>query len=199
MGVHKLSAQDLVNYQKAPRDLSDFWKNYFANLSITISKLLFKYTRENISVRYLHRNVINASAYFATTTPNSVIKPFKITPHDAIGFFYLTNDLCNHLIDSLLGGGENNPTENHIITNTDQRILETILKDLTVILEKQMQEDGREISFQDIDPKNVSLFTNSTAAQQDISVQQFVVFSGGRTFVFDIAFTNRILEEYLLL
>jgi len=199
MGVLKLKPNDFEKLRQIPNDLSEFWKGYFAHVAIDLNRLFFKYTQEPMTIKYLHRDVIRAKDYFATISEFSVIKPFNISPMKGIGFFYFTNDLCNYFIDCLLGGSDKNQTQSRPITSTDQKVLEHILNDIMITLQKQMEAENRVIDFESVDPKDVSLFTNSQAAEQYISVQQFLVVNGHRTFVFDIAFSNRILEEFLLI
>ncbi len=199
MGVYKLKLQDFQNLQKPVQDLSEFWKGYFAGVAINLNHLFFKYTHQNVSVKYLHRDVIKGKDYLATMGQNSVIRTFKVEPHQGTGLFYLNNDLCNHLIDCLLGGGEKHATKEHVSTSVDQKILDHVLQDMLVVLQKQLTMDGRVLELKAAKTIDLNLFAMSAAAEQIISVQQFVVLSGNSSYVFDITFTNRVLEEFLLI
>lgn len=200
MGVLKLTPEEFQHIKYIPKELSNFWKCYFAGLSISLNKLFFKYTCDNISVRYLHRDIVKGKDYFEAISGNSVIQPFNISPTGGFGFLFVTDDLANYFLNSILGGVQEESEEvSHLITSTDLKLLDNILDDILVVLLMQMKEKNKGIEFQKIGNEDSSVLTQINAADQIISVQQFLVVTNSNSFVFDIAFTNRVLEEFVLI
>ncbi len=199
MGILKLTPGEFQDISYTPKELSDFWKMYFSTLSVNLSKLFYKYTKEPVSVRYLHRDIVKGKDYLDAICDNSVIRPFKINPNTGLGFLFITDDLAAYFINSILGGREEDLVTGHLLTNTDFKLLENIMDDILVLLYNQLKEDNRNINFEVIDPGKVLFLSNSKEAHQLISVQQFLVVTGRNSFVFDIAFTNRLLESFVLI
>lgn len=199
MGIIKLTPGEFHDKTYTPKELTLFWQNYFAMLSINFSKLFCKYTRESISVRYLHRDTVEARQYFDAVFEKSVIRAFEVSPGQGVGFFFLTDDLSNYFINSILGGDAENFNSSHLVTRTDFKLLENILDDMVALLHRELRKSHRDILFLEIDQNKIPFLSHSNEAHRMMSVQQFLVVCGSYSFVFDIAFTNSLLEASVLL
>lgn len=209
MGILKLTPEELKDISYSRKELSLFWQSYFSGLSVDFAKLFFKYSRETISVRYLHRDVVNGKEYLEAICDNSVIRPFELTPNHGMGFLFLTDELSNYFINSILGGRiVPSEIQGHFsqpfyprskMTEIDNKLLENILDDMLKLLLNRLKESHREIEFRAIDPREVLFLKRSESPGPVISVQQFLVVNSTQSFVFDIAFSSRALENFVLL
>jgi hypothetical protein len=199
MGILKLTPGEFQDITYTPKELTLFWQNYFATLSINFSKLFCKYTREPISVRYLHRDTVKGKQYFDAVFEKSVIKVFQVAPDRGLGFLFLTDDLTNYFLNSILGSSDMNYGRSSLVTNTSYKLLENILDDMLALLHREFKKSHRGVLFEEIELDKIPFLSHSNEAQQMISVQQFLVVSGSYSFVFDIAFTNSLLETSVLL
>ncbi len=198
MGILKLTPHEIQSLSYTPKDLSDFWKRYFSNLSVNLTKLFFKYSHENFSVRYLHRDIVKTHDYLNSIDHQCVLKPFKINNGEGLGFVLLSTDLSNYLINSLLGAVSDEYGQGHILTTVDQRILNNVLVDMTKVIEMQMINDHKHIVFNEMNTTDFEFLKFANKAHDLISVQQFILVSGQHSYVFDIAFSNKLLENYVL-
>jgi len=177
-----------------PKELSTLWKMYFSNISISMAKLFFKNTREHISVRYKQRNVVMSREYLDKLNPNSITFAFKINPINGTGIIFFSDDLANYLVNSFLGGLNSKVELNRELSSTDAKLLNNTLGDIYGLLLSQMKEDRIEVEFENIQPNLLNFVSNSSAANEMISVQQFVVEVANNSFLLDIAFSNRLIE-----
>jgi hypothetical protein len=198
MGILKLTPQEIQSLNHTPKDLSDLWKRYFSNLSVNLTKLFFKYSHESFSVRYLHRDVIKVYDYLNSLDHQCVLKPFKINNGEGLGFVLLSTDLSNYLINSLLGSDSDHYGQGHILTSVDQKLLNNVLVDMTKIIEMQMINDHKHIVFNNMGTTDLEFLKFTHKGHELISVQQFLLVSGQHSYVFDIAFSNKLLENYVL-
>ena len=133
----KFKAIKLEEIKYNPTELSQFWRQYFSELSLDLSRLFGRYAQKNISVRYLHRDVLLLNEYMTTTARSAVIHPFKVIPTGEIGFIYLSGELCNSLIHYYLGGQAERESENiHYLSHFDEKLLSCTLKDMVCLIER---------------------------------------------------------------
>ena len=202
MAIYKLNAQGLQEVQYAPKELSEFWKLYFANISIRLNKLFFKYTRENITFRFVQRDIVTLKDYFKDIDQDAIIQPFSIKPYNDLGFMFMPQKLTNYLIENMLGGLASSEEATPIYrstTDVDRKLVENIMDEVLTVMLMQFKEDHREVSFVKEDPGQVLFYSSSLDHNKLISIQQFMVMTPSNTFVFDIAFANRVLEHFVLL
>lgn len=188
---------DEIKY--SPVELSEFWRRYFAELSIDFGRLFSRNTTQNITARYLHRDVIMLNEYMKSTSRSAIMQPFRINPENEIGFIYLTGDLCNALIHYMLGGSPNKDESVHYLTQFDEKLLGNILSEVTLLLERHLKKYNGQLSFEPLDPIHLNLMEVGIDGERLLSVQQFLLVTGQNTFVMDIAFSNKFLEGQVLI
>ena len=200
MGVLKYDLTEMESISYTPKELSDFWKIYFSTISVGLNKLFCKYSHENVSVRYLHRDVIKTGKYLESVYENNVIRSFAIKPYHAQGHIFIPDDMCLHFINKLLGGQTNyGLSADHILTKVDVKILENVLDDIMAMTRIELGQRFKGLEFEVIDEDVFSHELCSAKTPGFLSVQQFLYIAGSQSFVFDIAFTNRFLEQYTLI
>ena len=197
--MSKRQAVKLSELQYTPKELSQFWRRYFSKFSIDVTRLLTKYTLQNLTVRFLHRDVFLMREYMQHTSSNSIIQPFKITPHQEIGFFYVTGELVNQIMHLMLGGSDQQQQKVHYLTKFDEKLMVNCLNDLILLAENHLRERDKEIQLIQMDPVDLSLLQVGFEGEHLISTQQFLVMSGSQTHVFDLCFSNKFLESFVLI
>jgi flagellar motor switch protein FliM len=198
MGIRKISARSLANLDNSKKELSIFWNTYFSSLSASLTKLFFKHTQEQVSVRFVHRDIVKVKDYFDHLNEVSVVHSFRIQPHNEIGFLHLNDDLSNWMINTVLGGSDSQLDLSHQITETDLALLDSFLTEMMDTLLKQFQDENRQVDFDVIDEDLHLLKISQLHAEQLISIQQFSLSTPSHTFVFDIAFSSRVLDSFSL-
>lgn len=194
-----------VNLAEIPfhsNELSQFWRQYFSHLSLSFSSLLSQTCGQNITVRYLHRDIMPLEDYLKTAGKSSLIKCFRTNPGNEIGFLYLTGELCNSLIHFTLGGRISNDLDNvHFLTQFDEKLLTHIVSDMMKLIEKHLSTSDMDlpIELNAIDPVKLSLMEAGLEGKKIISIQQFLIATGQNTHVIDLAFSHRFLEGRVLI
>ena len=192
MTAIKLETETL-NY--IPKELTDFWRQYFSTLSIDLTKLFYKYTHENTMVRYMHRDIVKSDEYIQAVYDYSVIRSFKINPAGR-GYLLFSEQMCSYLLNMMLGGQEDTtPLNQRLLSKVDKLLLDNILNDIMAVISKHFINSGFSIEPEAYD-SNVYLLPYG---KERISVQQFMIVTGSQSFVFDIAFNHKTLESMVLL
>ena len=198
MAKFKAIKLDEIKYN--PTELSQFWRQYFAQLSLEFGRLFDRYCQQNVSVRYLHRDVLMLNEYLKTTSRSAVIHPFKVKPTGEIGFIYLTGDLCNALIHYYLGGRAQSEKDNiHYLSSFDEKLLSHTLNDMVRLIERNLFSEKEQIKLESFSTFHLDLMEAGIQSKSLLSVQQFLISTGQNTHVIDIAFSNRFLEGRALI
>lgn len=196
----KLKRIRLDEIEYTPKELSQYWRSYFAQFSVDVSRLFMKSTMQNSSVRFLHRDVFLLKDYLKQISQNSLIQPFRIKPHNEIGFVYLTGELCNHLIHFQLGGSEQKENSNvHYLTNFDEKLLSHSLTNLVALVETHLRSRDSSVLLEMLEPIHLNMMEVSFKGNDLISAQQFLLMTGSNTHVFDLGFSNKFLESFVLI
>lgn len=188
---------DEIKYN--PVELSEFWRRYFAELSVDFGRLFSRNTAQNITARYLHRDVLLLNEYMKTTSRSAIMQPFKIFPENETGFIYLTGELCNALIHYMLGGQSSNDDTVHYLSQFDEKLLGNILSEVSLLIERHLKKYNNQLRFETLDPVDLSLMEIGIDRERLLSVQQFLLVTGQNTYVMDIAFSNKFLEGQVLI
>ncbi len=192
MGALKLQTEQL-NY--IPKELSDFWRQYFSSLSVDLSKLFYKYTHLNTMVKYMHRDIVKSDEYVQAVYEYSVMRSFKINPSGR-GYLLFSEQMCSYLLNMMLGGkADNTPLSQRLLSHVDKNLLDNILNDILTVISKHFESSGFSIE-PEANHSNVFLLPYG---KEMISVQQFMIVTGSHSFVFDIAFSYNTLESMVLL
>ncbi|MAX66341.1 MAG: hypothetical protein QF441_05705 [Bacteriovoracaceae bacterium] len=200
MGAIKLTPIQIQELHQTPKDLSDYWKNYFSSWSLNLSKIISRYGVEHAALRYLNRDVVNSAKYLSSIEHDVVIQPFRVGSNGDIGFILLSQDFANHLVDSLLGGKTYKSSQRvlHFTTKTDRKVLENILADMVIVLGNQLQQNNHHFNFEIMEVDELDVISLQLLPQELISVQQFLFLGDERSFVFDIIFNKQFIESYVL-
>ncbi|MAZ49604.1 MAG: hypothetical protein CME65_13670 [Halobacteriovoraceae bacterium] len=174
MAQRKLIELNNTSFNKG--EFSQIWREYFSDLSLELSRVLEPYFNEDVTVRYLHRNVLFLEEYLHTTSKGSIFHPFKIIPSQDIGFLFLSGDELN-LVRAL--DDMTRLVERHLSKKETRQADKLRLESLPIGQLKVM-----EIGFQ---------------AQAMLSIQQFLVVIGKETHILDLAFSHRFLEGRALI
>lgn len=200
MEIRKLSPNQLANLTPSKKELSAFWKSYFSSLSSSLTKLFFHHLREQVNIRFVHRDVVTVADYFEHLNDHSVLHAFKIYPHNEFGFLHLSSELCDEMVGQMLGGASNTDSTNpRELTKTDLHLLNQFLTHMMDVLLRQFSHDDRTVDFEVIDDENTLMKISSIHAQKLISIQQFSITTPQKTFVFDVAFSSKILDSFSLI
>ena len=201
MGAQKLNLEEIQHLSYIPKELAQFWQAYFANLSVSLSKLFYKYSKENATVRYMHRDIVDAKTYFEAVGESSLIKSFALSHNaDDMGFLLFSEELCYFLMSSILGGSksENYEFDRRKMGLIDPKLLETVLDDILIVLKKEMSLNYKNLFFHVLSnntDKDLFLYLKK---YKIMSIQQFMCIIGNQSFVFDIAFTDKAIERIAL-
>jgi flagellar motor switch protein FliM len=198
MGIRKLSAHELANLAPQHKELSAFWKSYFSSLSANLTKLFFQHIREHVNVQFVHRDVVKVNDYFDHMDGDSIVHTFKIYPQGELGFLHLNEDLSNYILNSMLGGGAVETKVHHVNTSTDLVLLGNFLTGMMEVLLTQFKVENRVVEFEVIEEDAALIQVNSLHIDKLMSIQQFSIMTPTNTFVFDIAFSSRVLDSFLL-
>lgn len=195
----KIRPVNLTDIKYTPKELSDHWRRYFSTLSIDLNKLFMKYTYSQVSVRFLHREVFIFSEYLKHTSQNSVMLPFKINPAHEMGFIYIPGEFSEFLINALLGGKDGVPDNVHYLTSFDEKIISNAMSDMAWLVEKHLVQTQKELKLELEPVLNINDLKSTLIVESTVSVQQFLIMTGESTYVFDLAFSNKFLESFVLL
>lgn len=174
MAQRKLIELNDTSFNKG--EFSQIWREYFSGLSIELSRVLEPYFEQEVTVRYLHRDVLFLEEYLRTTSQGPIFHPFKIVPSQDIGFLYLSGD---------------------------ELILLNTLDDMTRLVERHLskQETKREnrVRLEGLPIGQLKMMEIGFQAKTMLSIQQFLVVIGKNTHILDLAFSHRFLEGRALI
>jgi flagellar motor switch protein FliM len=199
MGIQKLSPDEFANFSPQHKELSSFWKSYFSSLSAKLNKLFFKHMREQVSVRFVHRDIVKVQDYIDHMAEDSIVHAFKMYPQHELGFLHLSQDLSNYMLNTMLGGTGVQSSVNHSNTPTDLLLLGNFLTEMMDVLLAQFKVEGRIMEFEVVEEETALIHVNSQHVDKLISIQQFSITTPNQTFVFDIAFSNKVLDSFSLI
>ncbi len=197
MGIYKLNPEDFANLKVIPRELSAFWKTYFAKFSVNMSRYLFRYLKENVSVKFINREVLSLKDYLGQQQSLNSVHPFHIYPHNEIGLINFSPKLINYLVHSALGGTNKYPLDKREeVSEVDVALVANIISGVMDILTNQFAEENREIVFELDDDSAVEFFQAGVDSNRLVSVQQFIFQVGAYVYDFDVVISNSVLDRF---
>lgn len=201
MGAQKLDLEEIQYLSYIPKELAQFWQAYFSNLSVSLGKLFYKYTKEIATVRYMHRDLVDAETYFEAVGESSLIKSFALSQNaNDMGFLLFSEELCYYLMNSILGGckSKNYEFDRRKMGLIDPLLLETVLDDILIVLKKEMALNYKNLFFHVLSKNTDKDLILYLKKYKIMSIQQFMCIIGNQSFVFDIAFTDKAIERIAL-
>jgi flagellar motor switch protein FliM len=196
--VKKLTPQELVGLKRTPRELSTFWRSYFEKITLELNKQFFGLLKENLSVRYVHRDIIRVEDYLEDLNGSNQL--YTVLPQGSIGMLHFPTELVNYLLHHSMGGIEKYDFQgSRELGALDQQMINHIMEKVVTVLSVPFEREARDMQISLIDQSANDLVIQGIAPDEYMSIQQFSITVHSNTFYFELVLSNQLLESFTLL
>lgn len=196
----KIQLQNANLEYRNQKELSLVWKNYFSNLSVSLSKLFFRYLKNNVYVQFASRDIVVQSDYFGYGANTIYLRPFKILPYGDLGYILFEFEHANFIMNIMKGAKKHSLDSNYSnISYLDRSLFDNILHDIYNILSLELHALNSQLILEESSDEFYSKMHYLNSQNKLLSVHKFYCQTDDTSFEFDIVFTNKILESFILI